>query len=83
MENAPNATPVRPFLARVTQASGHQFEIEDIAHLVVEVGPDLEIQMTTAAFGIKWMPTGCETMSGGYSWMRLIMAAIRGRLRED
>lgn len=82
-ENVPSATPVLHFLVKVTQASGHQFDIEDCESITVEVGPDVNITMTKMGFGIVWMPTGAEHFSNAFSWMRLIIAMIRGRFRED
>ena len=83
MANADNATPVRPFLVHVTQASGHQFDVEDCVQLVVEVGPDLDVGINTAAMSVAWKPTGLESMSASFSWIRVLMAMVRGRFRED
>jgi hypothetical protein len=82
-ENADSVTPDLRFLVKVTQASGHQFDIEECQSIVVEVGPDIRITITKMGFHIGWIPTGAENYGGAYSWMRLIVAMIRGRLRED
>lgn len=78
-----NETPNLKFLVKVTQASGHQFDIEDCQSIAVMVGPDVQITMTKMGFSIVWMPTGAEHFSNAFSWMRLIIAMIRGRFRED
>lgn len=82
-ENVPSATPDLRFLVKVTQASGHQFDIEECQSITVMVGPDIEITMTKLGFHVGWKPTGAENYGVAYSWMRLIIAMIRGRLRED
>ena len=83
MENADNVITARPFLVHVTQASGHQFDIEDCVQIAVDVGPDVTVGINTLAMGLQWKPTGLESMSGSYSWIRILMAMVRGRFKED
>lgn len=73
----------KPFLVHVTNASGHQFDIEDCVQIQVEVGPDVMVGVNTLAMALQWKPTGLESMSASFSWIRVIMAMVRGRFRED
>lgn len=73
----------QPFIVHVTQASGHQFDLEDCVQIQVEVGPDVMVGVNTLAMGLSWKPTGLESMSASFSWIRVIMAMVRGRFRED
>jgi len=82
-ENADSVTPDLRFLVKVTQASGHQFDIEDCQAIVVEVGPDIALTISKMGFNVAWQPTGAENYAASFSWIRLLMAMVRGRLRED
>jgi len=73
----------QPFLVHVTQASGHQFDVEDCVQIHVDVGPDVTLGVNTLAMGLSWKPTGLESMTASFSWIRVIMAMVRGRFRED
>ena len=65
------------------ETESHQFDVEACKSVIIDVGPDIKITITKMGFHIGWLPTGAENYGGAYSWMRLLIAMIRGRFRED